>query len=148
MLQIILQLILLLHLKSIHVARSSSTYQLYTPRPRHEIFGHSLKCLGASVPVNSQNASNTNSSTVYISGGSEILPHNCIIQCYTDYRKYIVYTNNVNSMSWPYLYILPDCVYVYLAFAAQSHVLWNCIFHTSLTLDLVLRPNYSFIVHV
>ena len=79
--------------------RSYSTYHLYTPRPRHEIFGHSLKCLGASVPVNSQNASNTNSSTVYISGGSEILPHNCIIQCYTDYRKYIVYTKNVNSMS-------------------------------------------------
>ena len=31
-------------------------------------------------------------------------------------------------------------VHVYLAFAAQSHchVLWNCIFHTSLTFDLVL----------
>jgi len=42
-------------------------------------------------------------------------------------------TKNVNSM---YLYILSDCVHVYLAFAAQSrcHGLWNCIFHTSLTL--------------
>ena len=26
--------------------------------------------------------------------------------------------------------------------------LQNCIFHTSLTLDLVLRPKYSLIVHV
>ena len=69
-------------------------------------------------------------------------PHKCSMQCYTDYRKYIMYTKNVNSMSWPYVYILSDCVHVYLAFAAQSHcyVLWNCICHTSLTLDLVLRP--------
>ena len=81
----------------------------------------------------------------------ENLSHDCIMQCYTDYRKYTMYTKYVNSMSWLYMYILSDCVHVYryLAFAAQSyyHVLWNCIFHTSLTLDLVLRPKYSFIVH-
>jgi len=42
--------------------RSSSTYHLYTPRPRHELFHHSFLCSGASVwnalPVNIQNASN------------------------------------------------------------------------------------------
>ena len=40
----------------------------------------------------------SNSSKVYIWGGSEILSHNCIKQCYTDYRNYIMYTKNVNSM--------------------------------------------------
>ena len=95
MLLIILQHILLLHLKSIHVARSSSTYQLYTPRPRHEIFRHSFKFSGLlyGIPslLTSKTQKNANSSTVYIWGGSAILPHNCIIQCYTDYRKYSVY---------------------------------------------------------
>jgi len=40
--------------------RSSSTYHLYIPRPRHELFRHSLTFSGASVwnslPVNIQNA--------------------------------------------------------------------------------------------
>ena len=40
-------------------------------------------------------------SSVYIWVGSEILPHNCSMQCYTYYRHYIMYTNNVNSMAWP-----------------------------------------------
>ena len=77
--------------------------------------------------------------------------YKCIMQCYTDYTRYIMYTKHVNSMSWLYMYILSVFVHVYryLVFAAQSyyHVLLNCIFHTSLTLDLVLRPKYSFIVH-
>ena len=34
----------------------------------------------------------SNSSKVSIWGGSEIRPHNCIMQCYTDYRKYIMCT--------------------------------------------------------
>ena len=42
--------------------RSSSTYHVYTPRPRRELFRHSFTCSGASVwnapPVNIQNASN------------------------------------------------------------------------------------------
>ena len=73
----------------------------------------------------------SNSSKVYIWGGSEILPHNCIMQCYTDYRKYInVYQKcEFNVMT---LIFISDFVHVYLAFAAQSHchVLWKCIFHT------------------
>ena len=51
----------------------------------------------------------SNSSKVSIWGGSEIRPHNCIMQCYTDYRKYIMCTKNVNSTSWLYLYILSKC---------------------------------------
>ena len=40
--------------------RSSSTYHVYTPRPRHELFRHSFTFSGASVwnslPANTQNA--------------------------------------------------------------------------------------------
>ena len=43
-----------------------------------------------------QNASNVKQ----FKSGLEILPHNCIMQCYTDYKKYIMYTKNVDSMSW------------------------------------------------
>jgi len=42
-----------------------------------------------------QNASNVKQ----FKSGLEILPHSCIMQCYTDYRNYIIYTKNVNSMS-------------------------------------------------
>ena len=79
--------------------RSSSTYHSYTPRPRHELFHHSLTCYGASVwntlPVNTQNASNVKQfKSLYLRWS-----HNCSIQCYTAYRKYIMYTYTVNSMS-------------------------------------------------
>jgi len=155
MLQIILQHLLLLHLKSINC---------YFGLPQHIICTHPTQDMNYSAIylhfqgllseilslLTSTTHQMSNSPNVYIWGGLEILPHNCIMQCYKDYRKYIMYTKNMNSMSWPYLSILSDVVHVYLAFAAQSHchVLWNCIFHTSLTAELVLRPKYSFIVPV
>ena len=166
--------LLFLHLKSIHG---------YFGLPQHNICTHPDKDMNYStIPLNFQGLLSgilslltskthqmSNSSHVYIWGGSEIM-YICFssVACRiafqrsglfflyhvlfspSEIRIMYMYTQNVNSMSWPYLYILSDFVHVYLAFAAQSqcHVLWNCIFHTSLTLDLVLRPNYSFIVHV
>ena len=91
--------------------RSSSTYQLYTPRASHELFRH-LHFQGLLSGILSLTHQMLNSSKVYIWGGIENLPHNCIMQCYTDYRQYIMYTKNVNSVSWPYLYILSDVVHV------------------------------------
>jgi len=126
MLQIILQHLLLLHLKSIHGYFGLPQHIMCTPPNQdmtysaiHLHFQGLLPGILSLLTFKTHQMSN--SSKVYIWGGSEILSHNCIKQCYTDYRKYIMYTNNVNSMSWPYLYILPDCVYVYLVFAAKSH---------------------------
>ena len=63
--------------------RSSSTYHLYTPRPRHEIYRHSFTYSGASVwnslPVSSKTHQMSNSSKVYIWGCSEILPHKIVL---------------------------------------------------------------------
>ena len=72
-----------------------------------------------------------------------------VMQCCTDYRPYIMYTrmwiqcHDRTCMSYLILYMYASL------FAAQAHchVLWNCICHTSFSLDLVLRPTYSFIVH-
>ena len=132
MLLIILQHLLLLHLKSIH-GLFGLTQHIICTHPDQDmkysaIHLHFQGLLSGILSLlTSKTHQMSNSSKVYIWGVSEIRPHNCNMQCYTDYRKYIIYTNNVNSMSWPYLYILSDCVHVYLAFAAQSHchVLWN-----------------------
>ena len=155
MLQIILQHLLLLHLKSIHGYFGLPQYIMCThPDQDMHYSAIHLQFQGLLSGILSQLTSKThqmsNNSKVYNRGGSEMLPLNCNMQCYTDYRQYIIYTKNANSISWRHLYNLSEFVHVYLIFTAQSHchVLWNCIFHTSLTLDLVLRPKYSFIVHV
>ena len=57
-----------------------------------------------------------------------------IILCYATQTTDILYTKHVNSTC------ISDCVHVYLPFAAQSHVLRNCIFRTSSTLVWYLDP--------
>ena len=86
--------------------RSSSIYHLCTLRPKHELFRHSFTFSDASVwkipLLTSKTHQMSNTSNVYIWDGSEILP---IHLYYTDYRKDIMYTNNVNSTSWLYFCI-------------------------------------------
>jgi len=63
----------------------------------------------------------SSSSTFYIWGGSEMLPHNCIMQCYTYYRKYIMYIKI--WIQWPdrtcILYLI---VYMYTWYLLFNHV--------------------------
>ena len=135
MLLMILQHLLLLHLKSIHRYFGLPQHIMCThPDQDMNYFAIHLHFQGLLSGILSLLTPKThirsNSSNVCNRGGSEILPHNCYMQCYTDYRKYIMYTQTVNSMSWLYFYSLSDVVHVYLTFAAQSHchVLCNCIY--------------------
>ena len=104
MLQIILQHFLLLHLKSIHG---------YLGLPQHISCTHPDQDLkysamhlnfqgllsGILSMLTSKTHQMSNSSKVYIWDGLDILPHNCIMQCYTDYRYNVYQTCEFNVIT-------------------------------------------------
>ena len=100
-------------------------YHLYTPRQRHERFRHSLTFSRALSGILSLLTSKThqmsNSSKVYIWGGSEILPHNCIINATQT-------TENIQCI--PKMWIqCNDCICIsYLSLCMRTwHLLLNHI---------------------
>ena len=154
MLLIILQHLLLLHLKSIHRYFGLPQHIMCThPDQDMNYFAIHLHFQGLLSGILSLLTPKThirsNSSNVCNRGGSEILPHNCYMQCYTDYRKYIMYTKCEFNVMTVIIYAIwcctciPDiCCSITLPCSMELYISY------SLTLDWILRPKYPFIVHV